>query len=96
MHKSKVIKNVDMIALTNVELRVRKGGLRRAKKENQRNVHAFCIGTEIEINTFTLEEFEEVTYNPFLHNSFVIKSTQRPVFHCDFAILYSDKLYIPK
>jgi hypothetical protein len=94
MHRQKVIKVVDSITLIGVELRVREGGQNRARDEMQRNVHAFCVGTESDLQF--IGDLQEVTYNPFIHNSFVIKETQEPILFCDVAVLRENKLYIPK
>jgi hypothetical protein len=94
MHRGKVIKVVDSITLTGVEFRVRSGGQNRARNEMQRNVHAFCVGTEVDLNF--MGELQEVTYNPFSNDTFVIKDTQEPITFCDVAILSENKLYIPK
>ena len=44
-YKSKVIMHADYVKLDDVEFRVRKGGNERVKREKQKNVHAFVIGT---------------------------------------------------
>lgn len=44
MIRGKVLAHVTHIELTEVEFRVRKGGLKLARKTGKRNVHAFAVG----------------------------------------------------
>jgi hypothetical protein len=84
-----VVLHADYVRLSNVEFRVRKGGLEKVRKEKTKNVHAFVIGTlegycEFPCSDIPQEpEGEVVSYNPYKNDSFVIKSTQEPIFHGD-------------
>lgn len=94
VHRQIVVKVVDSIILKNVELRVRPGGKQKARIQGQRNVHAFCIGTEV--GEMDQTDLVEVTYIPFVHDSFVIKDSQAPIFTSALAILKDSKLYVPR
>jgi hypothetical protein len=82
-----VVLHADYVRLSNVEFRVRKGGLEKVRKEKTKNVHAFVIGTLEDYCEFPCSDIpqdsegEVVSYNPYKNDSFVIKSTQEPIFH---------------
>lgn len=99
MVNNKVQGQSDFVLMENVELRVREGGNKRAKETGQRNVHAFCIGT---ILSFEPDEYKipknmiEIDYNPFDHESFVVKSTQKPIYEARLALLIDEQLWVLK
>jgi hypothetical protein len=84
-----VVLHADFVKLSNVEFRVRKGGLDKVRKEKVKNVHAFVIGTLEDYCEYPCDgipqdsEGEIISYNPYKNDSFVIKSTQEPIFHGD-------------
>ena len=79
--------HADFVKLRNVEFRVRQGGKEKVRDERRKNVHAFVIGDLIDFCEFPCEFLEEpysdtiVTYNPYFHDSFVIKDTDEPIYH---------------
>jgi hypothetical protein len=99
-----VVLHADFIKLSNVEFRVRKGGLEKVRKEKTKNVHAFVIGTLEDYCEFPCDnmpqeqEGEIVSYNPYKNDSFVIKSTQEPIFHGDEVNMVNstNKIYLLK
>jgi hypothetical protein len=82
-----VVLHADYVKLSDVEFRVRKGGLDKVRKEKVKNVHAFVIGILEDFCEFPCSnipqdsEGEVISYNPYTNDSFVIKSTQEPIFH---------------
>lgn len=97
MISNKVVKHTDFVVLEDVELRVREGGRLRARKEGQRNVHAYAIGKLITFDKSAVRvtgNFIEITYNPFKHDSFVIKKTGKPIYEASFAVLTDEKLFV--
>ena len=84
-----VIAHADYVKLKDVEFRVRKGGREKVNIEKSKNVHAFVIGTLVDFCEYPCNELPEepaaeiVTYNPYKYESFVIKSTEEPVFHAN-------------
>jgi len=80
-----VVAHADYVRLSDVEFRVRKGGLERVRKEQVKNVHAFVIGTLLDLCEHPCLDIPEdsdgipVTYNPYKHDTFVIKNTSVPV-----------------
>ncbi len=82
-----VLSHADYIKLKDVEFRVRPGGRKKVNVEKAKNVHAFVIGTLVDFCEYPCPELpleptgEVVTYNPYKYESFVIKSTEEPVFN---------------
>jgi hypothetical protein len=82
-----VVLHADFVKLSDVEFRVRKGGLNKVRKEKVKNVHAFVIGILENFCEFPCSnipqdsEGEVISYSPYVNDSFVIKSTQEPIFY---------------
>lgn len=78
--------HADFVKLRDVEFRVRKGGREKVNLEKRKNVHAFVIGTLVDFCQYPCDDLPTepegmvVTYNPYKHDSFVIKDTEQPVF----------------
>jgi len=95
---SKVVLHTDYIKLKDVEFRVRAGGREKVRVEQSKNVHAFVIGNIVdysfpgeEIPTPTLPV--EVTYNPYIYNNFVVKSSKKELFNTDEVEMIKRKVY---
>jgi hypothetical protein len=81
---------------------VRKGGREKVNLEKRKNVHAFVIGNLVDFCEYPCEQLptdpegEVVTYNPYKHDSFVIKATDQPVYQADEVDLINlkDKIFI--
>ena len=94
--------HADFVKLKDVEFRVRKGGREKVNMEKKKNVHAFVIGTLVDFCQYPCENLpinsdgEVVTYNPYRHDSFVIKATDEPVFNAKEVDLINlkDKIFI--
>ena len=99
-----VVLHADFVKLSNVEFRVRKGGLEKVRKEKTKNVHAFVIGTLEDYCEYPCDnipedsESEIISYNPYKNDSFVIKSTQEPIFHGEEVNMVNgtNKIYLLK
>jgi len=99
-----VVLHADFVKLSNVEFRVRKGGLEKVRKEKTKNVHAFVIGTLEDYCEYPCDNIPEdsegeiISYNPYKNDSFVIKSTQEPIFHGEEVkmINRTNKIYLLK
>jgi hypothetical protein len=92
-----VVAHVDYAKLKNVEFRVRTGGKEMVRAKKQKNVHAFVIGTLLDYCEHPCENLPEepfgdvVTYNPYKYDSFIIKSTEEPVFNADLVEMINSK-----
>lgn len=99
-----VVLHADFLKLSDVEFRVRKGGLEKVRKEKTKNVHAFVIGTLEDYCEFPCLDIpqepkgEIISYNPYKNDSFVIKSTQEPIFRGDEVNMVNgtNKIYLLK
>jgi len=69
----------DEVYLTDVEFKVYENGRQKVLREKQKNVHAFVLG---KMGEFKGEYVEQITYNPYLYDSFVIKDTKQKIFNC--------------
>jgi hypothetical protein len=99
-----VVLHADFVKLSDVEFRVRKGGLSKVRKEKVKNVHAFVIGILEDFCEFPCSnipqdsEGEVISYSPYVNDSFVIKSTQEPIFYGNEVnmINSTNKIYLLK
>lgn len=96
--------HADFVKLRDVEFRVRKGGREKVNVEKRKNVHAFVIGTLVDFCQYPCEDLpissegSVVTYNPYRHDSFVLKDSETPVFGAEEVDLINlkDKIFIIK
>lgn len=96
-YQNKVILHADYVKLSDVEFRVRPGGKQRVRDEKSKNVHAFVIGKLIDFCEYPCENIPDdtnkmvVTYNPYKYESFVIKSTEEPIFNAEEVDMINSK-----
>ena len=81
--KGIVVDHVTQIALSKPILRVGPKGNQRVRDEKRKNVHAYIQGMRMReslIDDYTtgieLHDWQEITYNPYLHKSFVLVRDQ--------------------
>jgi hypothetical protein len=92
-----VFAHADLVKLKDVEFRVRKGGREKVNIEKRKNVHAFVIGTLVDYCEYPCKDLpsepsgKAVTYNPYKHDSFVIKDTEEPVYNAKSVELINHK-----
>ncbi len=85
-NKGRVIDYSDDVTIENATFKVSQAGRNRVLQEKRKNVHAYVIG---ELRS-TLEAAicgEEITYNPYLYNSFVTAMNKTVVFEAKEAFL---------
>lgn len=100
----KVIMHADFVKLKDVEFRVRQGGREKVRDEKRKNVHAFVIGYLVNYCEFPCgklsipENGSVITYNPYLHDSFVEKETDEPIYYADEVEMVNsrNKIYVIK
>ena len=89
-----VLFHTDAIHLSDAKFVVHQSGRSRVIQEKRKNVHAFIKGTiepEPNINGVTIyKQYNPITYNPYLHNSFICKGNQEPIHNADKVYLDSD------
>ncbi len=99
----RVVLHLPALVLDDCKLKVQQGGRARVLREKQKNIHAFVEGDLVAEGTTpdailgifgTLPaQSESVTYNPYKHESFVVRATGAPIFTAPRAILTS--VYVP-
>jgi hypothetical protein len=103
-YDNKVIIHADYVKLGDVEFRVRQGGKEKVRQEKSKNVHAFVIGTLLDYCEYLCDDIPSspsgkiVTYNPYKHNSFVYKGSEKPVYNAKEVdmINLQNKLFVVK
>ena len=101
-YKGLVMLKADYLRLSDVEFRVRQGGKQKVRDEQRKNVHAFVIGYLDDYCEFPCDDIpnpesnEVVTYNPYNHDSFVVKSTDEPIYRANEIemINIKDKIFL--
>ena len=101
-YKGLVMLKADYLRLSDVEFRVRKGGKQKVRDEQRKNVHAFVIGYLDDYCEFPCEDIPQpesnkvVTYNPYKYDSFVVKSTEEPIYKANEIemINIKDKIFL--
>lgn len=97
-HHGLVCDRGDIFVMHNVEFHVSEAGSNRAKKEQQRNVHAYMVAEEYEKLDGAVyhsdSELIRITYHPLHHTTFVIADTNEPIIHANYAIAIKGKVYI--
>ena len=70
--------HVDDLSLFDCSFRVNSKGRAKVLEEKRKNVHAGIKGymSESTWDTYPEDLFDEVTYNPYKHESFVMKDTE--------------------
>jgi len=102
VYDGKVIMYADKVKLKDCEFRVREGGRERVRDEKRKNVHAFVIGNLMGYCEFPCENLKPprvgsiITYNPYLHDSFVVKETGEPIYEAKKVEMVNlkNKIYI--
>ena len=93
-HKGKVVDCVTHAYANDVTLKVNPGGNANVRKLKQKVVHAFVVCAEyVKGDIVPTSPPKEITYNPYVDNSFVWKDTRNSVFHVDLLILKKGKIY---
>lgn len=86
----RVIDHVDSLSLEDVSFKVSEAGRNRVLQTQQKNVHAYVIGTvsNVDPNWGT-----EVTYNPYKYSGFVNKLTKEPIHSAKKAYLSNRRVF---
>lgn len=91
--KGLVIAHTNNVVLSDVTFKVSPAGRRRVLTERRKNVHAGAVG-HLEGGKYLIQITERysmlgtaITYNPYLYDSFVQRSTQQPVHKAKWAAL---------
>lgn len=92
-HNGIVIAHKGSLVLRNATFKVSEAGRQRVLKEKRKNVHAYVIG-ELEEYFAPEGETQDVTYNPYLYQTFVDKKTLTAVTKADIVWLNNKTIKI--
>jgi hypothetical protein len=106
-NKGRVIRHSYAVDIADARFIVQKAGRSRVLKNKRKNVHAFVRGIDVSSNRLeprpqvpnrALHGVEHITYNPYKHDSFVIKSSSTPVSGARYCLLDTmiDKRVYPR
>ena len=88
--KGRVILRPKSVTIQNPKFVVQPAGRKRVLKEQRKNVHAFVRGELIHANLES-PELQPVTYNPYKHDSFVLRENpQKKVCNGTYAVISQD------
>lgn len=102
-HKGRVIGHAKHVELTNVTPKVSEAGRQRVLREKQKNVHAGLVGELVYADTSSPKVLAVIgqsqkancgaviTYNPYRYQTFVEKSTEKPITSASFVIMNSQR-----
>lgn len=88
--RGKVVAHVTQLALSDCTFVVQPGGRERVRREKRKNVHAYIRG----MVTDSAERGARITYDPYQHDTFVLKDSGRPVRNTGFALCTPDGVYV--
>lgn len=93
-HKGKVVAHMNELNLKDVSFRVSEAGRQRVLAEKRKNVHAGVVGY-LNLTSFdSMDCAEEVTYNPYKHDSFVYKKDASKIKGASKAFLKAKKIFV--
>lgn len=92
----KIIEHTNNLEMLSCHFIVRRKGKLRVRAEQRKNVHAFVRGELFSwdyTQTFDLDDFTEVTYNPYYNDTFVRKDNGAEVFSSQVVVIKNGKVF---
>ena len=90
----RVIEHCQQIGLVNVDFIVNPSGRNKVLKEKKKNVHAFVRGHQfLNFSPNPNKPPILVTYNPYLYNTFVEQSTEKPIYQAKYVTILGKKIF---
>lgn len=87
----------DRAVLKNCIFKVSQAGRARVLAEKRKNVHAGVDGElqdlDVDFYINNLQDFTEITYNPYKFSSFVDKNNENAVVSAELVILYKKRVF---
>lgn len=93
----RLIAYAESLLLTNVRMKIGQAGQLRVRKERQKNIHAFIVGTFVEQNeddAIDHKDLKAVYYNPYKTDTFIILETGEPIHEAPRGYLVDGKCYV--
>lgn len=94
--KTKLVEHhSEAVVLTDCKFKISQKGRERVIREKRKNVHAGVEGifVDFQVDRYNLEDFKELTYNPYKYDSFVVKETEVPVNTASLVILINKRVF---
>jgi len=89
----RVERRENSVLLKNCTFKVSQKGRERVLREKRKNVHAGVVGEYVDSRKELMENMIEITYNPYLYDSFVLKHSKRPVKKAEFVLLRNKQVF---
>lgn len=97
------VRHYDWLNMRDVTFAVQPAGRQRVIREKQKNVHAYVRGeldssqlhTGQPFDEGTWDWYDEVTYNPYKYESFVLKHNEQPIYEAEHAWVIGKRIYVP-
>ena len=83
----RVIAHTNKICLENVKFSVGEKSRQRVIREGRKNVHAFVYGNVTDSFKDVDSDSKLVTYNPYKYDSFIIKTSEKPVYEAKNVVM---------
>jgi hypothetical protein len=94
----RLIAYADSLFLTDIEMKIGKAGQLRARKERQKNIHAFIVGTFVESDhnkdLINCSNLKPVYYNPYETDTFINLENGDPVYKALSGYLTDGKCFV--
>lgn len=88
-----VVAHTNDITLSLATFKVSEAGRLRVLREKRKNVHAGVIGFYQKDHALSIYFSHQATYNPYFYESFVERSTKKPVWSADLVRLVDKKIH---
>ena len=75
----RVIRHDTEVRINCATFRVREAGRQRVLREKRKNVHAYVVGEFSYESPYPDPNAQEIIYNPYKYNSFVLRDSEEPV-----------------
>ena len=99
------VMHMKAVRFANVRFAVQPAGRAKVLREGKKNVHAFVRGSLRDFwrldspdfdASILADDVEQVTYNPYLHETFVYKSDEKPIYKAAAAVVVGKDIYVPR
>lgn len=101
-HKGLVVAGDSLFTMKKVEFKINQTGRERARKEKQKNVHAFIVAKGwarpamvkwCVYDIMRKAKYREVSYNPYGENNFFYVDTNEPIYKAYHVICIDGKVF---
>lgn len=90
------IQHAEIVELADVALAVQPAGNAKVRRDRRKTVHAYVRGRLVATGSLIPGDAIEVTYNPYLNDTFVRVDTGQPVIHAERAWIAHKRVWLPR